>query len=173
MKRTYRKIIPILLIGIIAWMAWQIRTQVRQKATIEAARETLPAFEFSTLAGEPYTRSHLPHGKALVIMLIHPECPHCQYEAKTLYQKRELHLPFHWILVSEAAHSQLEEFSQTYGLKALENVQLLKADLGQFYQYFGTEVMPSTFLYDSQYKLITHYKGEVKIEAIVKHLPAI
>ncbi len=170
MKRILRKLIPLVLLGTLGGIAWQIQAKIQEKAQIEAARQYLPAFEFSTLAGEYYSSSQLPQDTPIVIMFVHPECPHCQYEAQALYQERDLHPHIQWVLVSEATQEQLEYLSITYHLQELPNVRILQAELGSFFHYFGSEALPSTFIYDSQQQLAKYYQGEVKISAILKHL---
>ncbi|MEM9721320.1 MAG: redoxin domain-containing protein [Bacteroidota bacterium] len=171
MKRKLKYLIPIFLLSIIGWLGWQVQAKIQEKEAIEANRAQLPAFKFEELSGATFASTQLAPYKPVVVMFIHPECPHCQYEAEALYHQREHHQHIQWLLISEAPKEQLQWLSNTYKLDSLPNVSVLMSEMGGFYSFFGTESLPSTFVYDSGGRLKKYFRGEVKLEAIFKLFP--
>ena len=172
MKRRFKSYISLTFILLIAWLGWKVKGEISEKAEIAERRAFLPGFHFRDLKGGIFSSSSLPKDTAVVIMYIHPECPHCQYEAEILYEEKDLHKHINWVLISEAEKEQIEGLNSQYKLQELKNVILLKAEIGDFYGIFGTEVLPSTFIYDQSHSLVKHYSGEVKLAAILNQLQA-
>ncbi len=171
MKRKLKYLIPILVVCLISWLGFQVQVKLQEKEAIENQRAQLPEFIFQTLEGEDFSRNDLKPNRPIAIMFIHPECTICQYEAEELFKHRSEHQHVSWVLVSEAAKEQLEWLEMKFGLAKLPNVKVLQANPGAFYSYFGSELVPSTFVYNESGKLQKYFQGEVKFEAIYKHLP--
>ena len=69
--------------------------------------------------------------RPVVVMFIHPECPHCQYEAEALYNQKDEHEYISWVLVSEAPKEQLLWLRDTYKLDSLPNIKVLMSEFGR------------------------------------------
>ncbi len=58
-------------------------------------------------------------------------------------------------------------FAQKYELASMPHCQMLKSNGSDFKDTFGISGVPQIFIYDTERRLLKHFKGEIKIEAIL------
>lgn len=170
MKAIAKTLGTALIISGIVFMGWRVSTKISENEVIRSSRQELPSLDFQTLTGDRFSINQLPDDAAVVIMFFHPDCSYCQYEAESLGQKAKVNKDVFWIMVSEAEKVRLSQFSKEYELNELENVLILNSQPGRFYSFFGSEILPSTFVYNRNRKLVKYFKGEVEIEFVLNLL---
>jgi thioredoxin-related protein len=105
-----------------------------------------------------------------VFIAFSPDCEHCQYEAKNINERRKDLEKAQIILFTSEKDSLTKVFAHTYGLDTLKNVQVISDKNDELYKFFQVESYPSVFIYNKEGQLVKLYKGETKIDAIIKHI---
>ena len=105
-----------------------------------------------------------------IILYFHPECDHCEYEAKIIIKKQKEFANVNVWWVSFADTSSIRKFGKMYGVDSLQNSYLAHISAQKVTQTFGSISVPHIFIYDKHQVLQKEYKGETKIEAILKYL---
>jgi len=105
-----------------------------------------------------------------IVFYFHPDCEHCEYEAKVITDKQKEFLNVNFWWVSTADSSSIKKFGKASGLDLLQNSYLAHISAQKVMQTFGSVSVPNMFIYDKNQTLQKEYKGETKIEAILKYL---
>jgi len=104
-----------------------------------------------------------------VFIAFHPECEHCQYEAKSINEKHTALQGIQFVLFTSANDSVTHTFSKTYGLDTLKNVHVMVDSTNEMWRLFDVKTIPTVFIYNAQNQLVKRFNGETKIEAIIKY----
>jgi len=113
-------------------------------------------------------------GKPTLLVHFLPDCHFCQYEAKVLGENLPFFQHAQLILISRASPPALRDFAREFGLWQQPNIHFLHDKEGCFAKFFGTQSVPTVFIYDEEGRLQKQYQGETKMGAILSHLnPAI
>jgi thiol-disulfide isomerase/thioredoxin len=163
-------IISLLLILVVGLFVWAIqRNQTRKQ--VQTSRQSLPDFSFYNLDSIQVSRASLASGKPTLLIYFNSECEHCQYEATELVKNAPKLESANVVLVSSESIHKIKAFYQKYNLFKIKHLHILKTTTQNFYDYFGETSVPSIFIYSADNQLIKHFKGETKIEAILRSLP--
>jgi len=144
--------------------------KVIERASLEERIEKLPAFSFTGLDGSSFSHEQLSDGKPVLLIYFHPDCEHCQYEAGVIRDSLSQLAGAEVLFISSAPASELQEFGGAYDLSGHPGVHILHDAAGAFHTMFGSSTVPSVFIYNRNRALVKHFKGETKIEAILKYL---
>ena len=104
-----------------------------------------------------------------VFIAFHPECEHCQYEAKSINEKQAAFQNIQFVLFTSASDSVMRSFSKIYGLDTLKNVTVLSDSTGELRRLFDVKKIPTILIYNAQNQFVKRFNGETKIEAIIKY----
>lgn len=170
-----KAIVITLLLVIISALCYFGYNAIQKRARITASEkksEYLPQLTFYQLNETPFTYQN-PKEKQTVIIYFHPECEHCQYEAQELLANKTKFVNTKILMVSPAPLAQLKQFYTDYQLAEISFLNVLWDKERKFEGYFGASTFPTIFIYNGKNKLLKKYKGEAKIEAILKHLKAL
>ncbi len=170
MKTILKLIVGCFLLGVIGYLITNIQAGIQKKAVIEERRNHLPDFQFATLEGANFTKSDLDLTQPTVIISFMPTCHFCQYEAKAVEEHSAAFEQVNLLMVTSAPEAEAIQFAEEYKLKDDPNVVILTDEFQQFQTTFGTSAVPSVFIYDKQQKLVKHFAGETKMEAIFKYI---
>lgn len=160
------KIIAILLITACLSALSYFGAKTLQKTTKKTAMDGAKVPDFEVNNG--FSKKNLRPNTPSVFIAFHPECEHCQYEAQTIYERYEELKDVDIVFFTYAGDSTASAFKQQYNLDKLENVHLIADTKNSMLQAFGVKTIPSIFIYNKEGILTKHYKGETKIEAILK-----
>ena len=168
-----KRIAARLIIGVFILLGLLLITSIAIKVgkaneTAERIRK-LPDFSFSTINRGLFNSGNIEKGP-LLITYFHPECEHCQYEISSLFESNIHEGNMKLVLVSYAGCSQLRIFMQQFNYENDTLLWVLSDTSLSFGEIFGTEVIPSNFIYDENLELIKVLKGEIKTETILKYL---
>ena len=170
-----RKIIFSSIIGIFIFlsiiMMLKILINYVHKEKITENIKTLPEFYFYKPGTDSiYTNTDIEQNKATLIVHFHPECEHCRYEAKAISKQINDFEPYQLLFISHADAVQIETFAQEYKLTGHENIIFLEDKDMVFDDVFGKSGVPASFIYNKKGKLVKQFKGEVKVETLLKYL---
>ncbi len=162
MKKTLKIIIPTLLLGVFAYLFWQAQQKTQERKEKEEALQEIPDFVFGQ-----FSRNSLEKGKATIFIHFNSSCEYCQYEAKEIYKHREALSPYQMVMVSGEDEERLQNFVQEYQLQEIANLRVVSGD---FWKYFTGSGIPDILIYDGEAQLKKRFRGETKIEAVLKVL---
>jgi len=171
-----RKImLGVLLLGVggaIALMLWQTLHRVEKKAQIKAAMQQLPDVQLLALDSVAFDLAKSVGDQAEVLFFFHPDCEHCQSEAKQVRENAQVLSTTKLIWISTENLDRLREFDEKFSLtQSIEKLVVAKIEPITANEKFGLRTFPTVFIYDAAGNLTKKYTGETKIEAILKHLP--
>ena len=158
MKKKIILSIGLLLLSVISWMIYQSVTKLNKKESIKHIQNDLSSV-LSQL-GRQDVNSTLP----TVLIFFNSECEHCKWEIEQLAKIREKFMDVQLLLVSYEPESQALDFLKEHNFESF----YLKSTPEKIMTAFVGGV-PQTFIYQ-QGRLVKHFKGEVKIEAILNAL---
>jgi thiol-disulfide isomerase/thioredoxin len=149
------------ILGLLGYFIVKITQKSQQKARANIATAQIPNFSKK----EKLLKNNTPS----VFIAFHPECEHCQYEAKSINEKQKELENTNIVLFTEANDSLTKAFAKTYGLDTLKNVHVLTDSTNEMRRLFDIKTIPTVFIYNAQNQLVKRFNGETKIEAILKY----
>lgn len=168
-KKVLKYIIVVTLLSIVGYMGYAISSNLKHKAETAERLSTLPDFTFQTLYDNEFKSTELPN-LPVVIIFFRTTCDHCQYEVKDILNVKEAFQNFKVIMVSEEELEEIKNFIAEYKLSDLTFMTFLRDSKMQFKSIFGTNTVPSIFIYDQNKKLKKIFVGETQVGAILKYL---
>jgi len=154
----------------ILYLAFSIPRKLREQAQQQERVQALPAFQFGTLDKTIFSTNKLILDQSSLIIYFNPDCEHCQYEARAIRDSLHRFAAVNVLLVSDEPLERLQQFATEYYLAGQPNIHILYDEKRQFKDLFGTSMVPSIFIYNREQELVRHFKGETKMEAILKYL---
>jgi len=159
------------LVGLgLLYLAGIIPRKLREQAQRQERTKSLPAFQFLKLDRTTFSSAQLSAAQASVIIYFNPDCEHCQYEARAIRDSLHRFAEVNVLLISDEPIARLQAFAKEYDLANQPNIHILYDGERKFKVLFGTSLVPSIFIYNRQQQLVKQFKGETKIEAILKYL---
>jgi thiol-disulfide isomerase/thioredoxin len=117
-----------------------------------------------------FSNANLQANKPTLILYFNSECDHCQYEAEAISQNVNKFENVNLLWVSYESLSIIRQFANTYKLASYPNIHFTKINHKAILSTFGSVSIPHIFIYDKDDKLLKEYKGETKVEALLKYL---
>lgn len=157
-----------LFISSVVWMANKAveRTKASKKVKEKASMlNELPIFSMDSMKYEMPKET-----KPVVLILFNTGCEHCQYETSQIKKSIASFSRSSIVMISSETLTTIEEFSVRYGLSDQPNISFCKINAENVFETFGSGVIPRIFIYGRDRKLIKEFKGETKIEAILKYI---
>lgn len=143
---------------------------------IEAKKETneklqiLPKLTLLTIDSTDFDNSKIRSNKPSVLIYFNSECQFCQQGAKEIKKNITNFKDANLLMISTEPLSKISAFAKDYNLTNDSQVQFLHINEEDIFDTFGAVSVPSIFIYGTDQKLIKHYKGETKIEAILQYI---
>jgi thiol-disulfide isomerase/thioredoxin len=165
-----KKIIVGLSLATLAVVMSFVLKDVTKKIQQDKTVKYMPSFEIKSADGKFFSKDFLSKEDPSVFIAFHPECEHCQYEAKSIVEKQMRLKNTEIVLFTSANDSLTHAFSKTYGLDSLKNVHVLSDNKNEMWARFDVKTIPTIFIYNAQNQLVKRFNGETKIEAILKYI---
>jgi hypothetical protein len=143
------------------------KTQKHKQITEKISR--LPSFSFMTLTNDSFNSSEIRKGPVLVIRF-HPECEHCQYEISEILKSIIPASGAFVIMVSSADPDSIRKFMHQFDYSDYPAIIPLIDTSYIFGDIFGSDKIPSNYIYNKELNLVKVLYGEVKTETILKYL---
>jgi thioredoxin-related protein len=144
--------------------------RIKEKKIIEGNIQILPSFcAVSIINNREFCTGLLPNNP-IVIMFIHPECDFCQEEIKQLRVNQNNLKDIFILLITSSPKEQARDFYINQELSQFTNLQFLSDEDMKISDCFDVNIIPSIFLYNENQKLIHKFKGEIKVETLIRYL---
>ncbi|MGF7218334.1 peroxiredoxin [Spirosoma lacussanchae] len=110
------------------------------------------------------------HGKPSIVIFFDPDCELCHREATQIRQQQAAfaNTSVYWLTTQSLTKARA--FAHQYGLDTLSMMHVGALTREEAYQAFGPTSVPHIFIYGADKRLRKEYKGEVKVEALLKYL---
>ena len=168
-----RKVILAVFISVFAISALFLVAGIIKKAQkhnqISEKISKLPSFSFITLTNDTFNSSEIKRGPVLVVRF-HRECEHCQYEISELLKSSITGCGARVILVSSDYPDSIRQFLSKFKYTDYPSVIPLADTSYDFGDIFGSDIIPSNYIYNKELDLVKVLSGEVKTETILKYL---
>lgn len=159
-KKGLFLVLTLMIIGLLSYFIARITYKYKQRELSMVTVSHIPNFSKKSNLIKANTPS--------VFIAFSPDCEHCQYEAKSINDKQKELQNTNVVLFTSANDSLTNVFSHTYGLDTIKNVQVLSDKNDEMHKLFDVKTIPSIFIYNKEGQLVKQYKGETKIDAILK-----
>lgn len=170
MKKAIKPISLIIIFLLLGYMSSSIYTSNKEnKATAERVKN-IPPFSFNDLHGYTFKNTDLSLQQNCLLIYFHPNCEHCQYEASLFIPNMKELSSYQILMISSDSIQNIKKFEEDYHLNEMDNIVMLHDPNYDFEKIFGTKMIPTSFIYNKNQRLKKIFKGEVKIEAILKNL---
>jgi peroxiredoxin len=108
--------------------------------------------------------------KPTVIVYFNTECEHCQYEVTQIVKHQKHFKDVNLYMLSAENIAQIKAFAHKMGLDKISNLEMGKITVKESFDVFAFTSIPDILIYNASGELQKHFKGETKIEAILKYL---
>jgi thioredoxin-related protein len=167
MKKTLLLSIIVCILAVLAYFGFQIFQKIEAKKAFTEQIKYLPKPATFQWIG----KSAVTNENATIIFFFSPDCEHCQYEAKDILKQKDAFSSVNMWWVSVADSLTIKQFVKTYGLENLPNHCFASLSVEKIVQTFGSVSVPHIFIYDKHQVLQKEFKGETKVEALLKYSP--
>ncbi|MBK6265870.1 redoxin domain-containing protein [Marivirga sp. S37H4] len=158
MKKKLLIVFGVLIIGLLSWMGYSSIKKLDQKAESEKIVQRLSSF------ATKLKLENINTGQSTIFIYFNSDCHFCQWEMKEIQKNIEKFEDYQLMLASFEPKSEAIRFLNEHNLSAYyveAHPDLLTSTI------MGG--VPQTFIYKNG-ELEKHFKGEVKIEAILQVL---
>jgi len=170
MKKYLKIVIPILILGAISFMGYQVITKINHKKAVAEHIKTIPAFSYKTIEGKSFSNQDLKDDKPTVFLYFNSECEHCQSEAEQIRDNVEKFSKAQLVFISFEEPKKIAAFAKKYKLVNYDNISFLSDSKVSFATTFDVNSLPTVVIYDKNKKLAAKIKGEIKVENILKKI---
>lgn len=116
MKKTFKIIIPILVLSLLGYLVYNVISKMQYKSEVAKTLQTIPEFSFKTLENEEFTNTDLKPNTATVFIYFNSECDFCQHEAKNISENIDQFKNIQFLFVSTEDIGTIKTFAKTYNL---------------------------------------------------------
>lgn len=169
MKKIIITAFGIVVLGTICFLIYKISQKHSQNQAIALKKHILPDFQLYSQDLQRFSASQLKRETPICIFYYNAGCEHCQYEAKQLNKNINSFRDVQVVMVSVNNPEEVTAFAKTYKLDKYPYITWLYDKDYEFYKWFGHTVTPSVFIYNAEHTLLKEYRGEVKVESVLKY----
>lgn len=170
MRRFLKIGLLLLLTGIIGGAVFNMNQTLSAKSEQATKLQQRPNLSVVRFISNSKNTPTMIDGKPTLIVLFNSECEHCQYEAEQLQKRHREFAQASVYLLTNETHARAQAFARHYGLDSLAMMHVGTLTREESYSAFGPTSVPHLFIYGADGQLRKEYKGETKIEALLKHL---
>ncbi len=171
MKEIIKIVFPIILFLGVGFMLFKTFKKIEQKNTIALQIKKIPDFEFLEIqSNEKFSSKSLKKDIPVLFVYFNTECEHCRYEIKQISHNINKFENCQIIMISIEEPEILKTFTKKHNLLNKKNITILYDKDLMFEEIFGNCPFPTSFIYNKKRELVKTFKGEVKIEALLKYL---
>ena len=113
------------------------------------------------------TRFIFPLAKPVVFILYNSTCEHCQYELSQINAEINSFNNIELVFLSSEPIPAIQQSALPF--EGNRNVNFVKINPEDVFANFGTVRYPTILIYGTNGRLIKEFKGETKVEAILKY----
>lgn len=169
MKRKFALIVIASFIFSLLFLVAGIIRKAMAAEEIAERISTLPQFSLPKLDGGLFSSKEINAGPLLIIYF-HPECEHCHHEISSIIESPLPDRDVKIILVSYASQHLIRSFIDRIGNVGEARILILTDTALIFRGIFGSDIIPSNYIYNKELELVKSIKGETRTETILKYL---
>ena len=169
MKRLVMTSVVIVFFGLLLFIVAGIFRKIKENELIEERLSALPDFSLPDMKGKIFSTSDLKKGPVLLVRF-HPECEHCRYELNEIFRSGLADNGVMVLLVSSASENDVAAFLSQFDTGKSDRIITMTDTSYVLADIFSKNVIPSSYIYDTDLKLVKALYGEHKIETILKYL---
>ena len=170
MKKKIVILIIICLLGISLLLIIKTVNRIDNKKQIEKNVSTLPELIITSVDNCKINITSIVNDKPLILIAFNTECDMCHNEIQSILDNINRFDKYKIVMISSEPIDSIINFQKKYKLDNFSNISLGNIDDIYAYQELGIEIIPQIFIYNSNKKLLKVYKGETKLDAILKYL---
>jgi len=167
-NRIFRLLILSVIILVVGYISYKIYSGVNVKNEIVKNREVLPFHCFYRLNETQAGLKNAKKRNSYVLVFFSPDCDHCSYEIEGIIQNADSFINTNIYLVSDQPVKILKLISEHYELYKYPQIEVLYGDYQCIKSVYGIILLPTTFIYSKNFKLIKIFRGETSASAILK-----
>jgi thioredoxin-related protein len=153
------------ILALLTYFGFQIYKKIEAKKIFSQQIKRIP--KTNTFQ---WMSKQVPNNDAkTIILFFNPDCDHCQYEAQAILEHPSdfVNTNFWWVTTVDSL--AINDFSKKYHLDKLSNHYFAKLPVEKVVETFGSVSVPHIFIYDKTGVLQKEFRGETKIEALLKY----
>ncbi len=169
MRKKLLVVIVISTIGLITWLVYSSVCKLRQKEIRKEIVSSVPSLSFQDLNGNSVLLNEIiAEPKPMVLILFNSECEHCQNETMSISENIDQFDEAMIVFISAEEIDVIRSFGETYSLLGRENILWGQVDYLELTAVFKSFSYPNIFIYGKDGHLLKEFKGETRVEAILK-----
>jgi len=169
-----KKIFKIVIRGAIGFvfifLAFFISKQMIEEQEKKQQIVRLPEMELKKIDDSISLAATNDYKKTLIINYFNTHCDFCQHEIKDFTQHLNMFPKTKFMLVSAQKTDTLQKFRNSYSLDSISQMEVYQCMYMKFTEQFGDVVPPTTFVYDSNQRLIKKYKGQIRASVVANDI---
>ena len=170
MKKYFKIILPVLFLGLLGFLIFQINSKIKHKNEVAVNIKTIPNFDFQNVNGGRFTNENLMKNTPTLFIYFNSECEFCNEEAEMIKQNIDKFSQIQLIFISIENPHKIKGFAINHKLKNYDKINFLSDTKVSFAPTFDVKSLPCLVLYDKDYHLIEKIKGQIKPEALIEKL---
>lgn len=170
MKKYLKIIIPILFVGLLGFLIFQITSKIKHKKEVAENIKTIPEFSLQNIKGGSFTDENLIKNTPTLFVYFNSECEFCNEEAEMIQQNIDKFSTIQLVFVSIENPNTIKEFAIHHKLINYDKINFLSDTKISFAPTFDVKSLPCLVLYDKDQHLIEKIKGQIKPEVLIEKL---
>ena len=169
-KQIIKKILLVSIAVFVLIAGYYIYQKIEQKKVLAQHIVSLPEFSFTQTNGKSFTNENITQNTSVIFLYFNTECSYCWYEIQDIKEHISEFKNTQLVFVSAEERHKIHEFAQNQGLYGFSNIIFLQDSLSKFVTIFGSNHIPSLFVYNSTHQLVFQHKGQTRAKTILKYL---
>jgi thiol-disulfide isomerase/thioredoxin len=169
LKKYLKFIFVLIVLSLIAFLAFKIYSKLESKKAIEQNTKSIPNIQLKTIENHSINLKN-QNGKFHFLFFFNTGCEHCQAEAMLLQKHITAFENGEITFISIEPLPDIKTFATKYKLINQPNITFCHIEPDVLGKQFGTLGFPTIFIYNQQNELVKKYVGETKVEALTKYL---
>ncbi len=165
MRKQLITTVFVCILALLAYFGFQIYQKIEAKKVFSQQIKSIPKTNTFQWMSKQVPNNDTP----TIILFFNPDCDHCQYEAKAILEHQSDFATTHFWWVTTVDTLAINDFSKKYHLDKLSNHYFAKLPAEKVVETFGSVSVPHIFIYDKTGVLQKEFRGETKIEALLKY----
>ena len=123
---------------------------------------SMPEFDFISVNNTDSIKKQMHNTHVIIINYFNTNCDFCRHEIRDIISYQDLFKNMCILLISDQSIDTLKKFNETIKMDSFPSINICKVDYLSFTDKFGNVLPPTTFMYDSNKRLIKKYKGQIR-----------
>ena len=169
MKKKIVLLIVICLVGVAFFLIIKTVNRIDDRKQIAENISRLPDLTITTIDYSNIKVNSIVCGKPLIIIAFNTMCDICQHEITDILNNIKRFDKVKIVMISSEPMDSIINFQKKYELNKYDKILLGQVNDVYANQKLGIDIIPQIFIYSSDKILIKVYKGETKLDAILKY----